>query len=293
LHTTGKIDTQIYGFLDVHFKVQMKILFVANVERKGTNHMNVLKTSIILAKVIMESQNNSMESVIIVVKLGTKLLIAGKMRKNASKRPKNWKSVKESGGAVVDQDSIEYVMSAIDSNNNESGNLAFGSDMSINELSNEEYWVGDTGATAHIMNTNTGMINIKSPVNNESMVMGNGSGSVASSIGDIEGTKVSKDGNQEFKLKITNIMYSKSCRFNLFSISRMVNEGWKLNGDNESLKLIKGKQQVTFDIKVATPKGFLHCTKVERDPVKVDLLELMKKLKKKKSKSKMNPNKKE
>jgi hypothetical protein len=46
--------------------------------------------------------------------------------------------------------------------------------LNINELSNVEYWVGDTGATVHIMNTNTGMISIKPTKNNESIVMGNG-----------------------------------------------------------------------------------------------------------------------
>jgi hypothetical protein len=47
--------------------------------------------------------------------------------------------VKESGGPAVDQDSIKYVMNAIDSNKNEVGTVAINSGIRINELSNENY----------------------------------------------------------------------------------------------------------------------------------------------------------
>ena len=192
--------------------------------------------------------------------------------KNAHKRPKNWKSSKESGGAAVDVEDVEYVLNAVDDDELkvilcEECHIAVEGEtkLSISDLSNEEYWVGDTGATAHIMNTKTGMFNIKNTKNNESMVMGNGSDSIASSIGDIKGCKIDKNGNNVHKIRITNIMHSDSCRFNLFSMSRMVNEGWKLSGDEDSLRLKKNEFELVFDIKVPTPKGFLYCMRVIRD----------------------------
>jgi hypothetical protein len=42
----------------------------------------------------------------------------------------------------------------------------------------------------------------------------------------------------------------------------MTNKGWKLDGDEESIRLKKGKLTICFDIKILTPKGVVDAMKL-------------------------------
>jgi hypothetical protein len=58
--------------------------------------------------------------------------------------------------------------------------------------------------------------------------------------------------------KITDVALMKSYPINLFSVTKMMREGWKFSGDGEKgITLSKGCNILSFDIPVATPKGGL------------------------------------
>jgi hypothetical protein len=47
-------------------------------------------------------------------------------------------------------------------------------------------------------------------------------------------------------------------KFNLFSIPKMLTQGWKLGGDGEQIWIFKEDAHIDFDIKIPTPKGALY-----------------------------------
>ena len=53
-------------------------------------------------------------------------------------------------------------------------------------------------------------------------------------------------------------------KFNLFSVTKLMKQGWTLNGDKNSLSLQKNGQKLTFDIEIPTPKGMLFAIYMER-----------------------------
>jgi hypothetical protein len=46
-------------------------------------------------------------------------------------------------------------------------------------------------------------------------------------------------------------------KFNLFSIPKMLTQGWKLGGDGEQIWIFKEDARIDFDIKIPKPKGAL------------------------------------
>jgi hypothetical protein len=139
---------------------------------------------------------------------------------------------------------------------------------SINSVFDEEIWVGDSGATTtDLTMINNYMTNIRPVKSNENMIMGNGNDICPSKVGNIIGKKVNKNGEDQVVVRIEEVMYSPKSRFNLFSLSKQLKKGWKLEGSSESIKLIKDKVVIEFDIKVETKKGVLYCMRVKRNPV--------------------------
>jgi hypothetical protein len=49
-------------------------------------------------------------------------------------------------------------------------------------------------------------------------------------------------------------------KFNLFSILKMLTQGWKLGGDGEQIWIFKEDAHIDFDIKIPIPKGALYAT---------------------------------
>lgn len=55
-----------------------------------------------------------------------------------------------------------------------------------------------------------------------------------------------------------DVIYSKTARFHMFSITKCIKNGWKLSGNSEKgLVIAKGDIEVKFDIKISTKTGVL------------------------------------
>jgi hypothetical protein len=107
-------------------------------------------------------------------------------------------------------------------------------------------------------------------------------------IGDLIGSIKMDDTDKQNRVKIEDMSYLPNGKFNLFSLTQLMSKGWSLEGNMDGLKLRKGNQVLTFDIKIPTPKGILFGIQIKRDgemicsgsngKVKVDIQEAHSKL---------------
>ena len=81
---------------------------------------------------------------------------------------------------------------------------------------------------------------------------------------DIDTTHSDKKGNSRFEVKITNVGYLPSSNYNLFSLSRLLAEGWTMQEDGNAITMTKGKRAIIFDIVIHTAHGALFCACFKR-----------------------------
>jgi hypothetical protein len=74
-----------------------------------------------------------------------------------------------------------------------------------------------------------------------------------------------KNGNVLNDAKITDVTHLPEGKYNLFSITKLQNEGWILSGDANAIWLTKGDVEIKFDIKIPTSKGVLYAMCHQRD----------------------------
>ena len=104
-------------------------------------------------------------------------------------------------------------------------------------------WIGDTGATSHMTNSNKGLTNVK--VINERIKMGNGKFMVATKKGTLPGTiKQSNGKNVHCSLEV-KVLPKTWC--NLFSITAVMKKGYELSSKGFKVKVKKGSFEFIFD----------------------------------------------
>ena len=81
----------------------------------------------------------------------------------------------------------------------------------------------------------------------------------------LKGKFYDKFGTEMGKATIKDVVHTPNSRFNLFSVTKRMQDGWILGGDKESMWLTKGDQKINFDIKISTPKGALFCIYFKRE----------------------------
>ena len=107
-------------------------------------------------------------------------------------------------------------------------------------------WVGDTGATSHMTNNDEGMFNCRA--SDSKVYIGDGKGLDIKKQGDLHvSTRV--DGKwTEFTMK--NVLYVPELNTSLFSITQAIQNGYKLNSENDGkhtkLVLSKSKFKLEF-----------------------------------------------
>jgi hypothetical protein len=169
---------------------------------------------------------------------------------NKNKRPKGYKTQSEKGTAAVDgTDIVEYILTSKDE-------MAF---PEVKELLDDpNIWIGDSGATVHMTPYQHGLVNTRKAKQNEAVTMGNKTVEKAQVIGDLPGTICDKHGNMKSKTVLQDVAYIPTAGYNLFSVTKLMDNGWDLSGDNKTgIVLSKDDKKVVFDIRIPTPKGVL------------------------------------
>ena len=187
--------------------------------------------------------------------------------KNVAKRPASWKSRADSTvGATISANeatnaSVEVLMSGFDVFQEDEVVECIMSGIevpnSLDVLNDPDIWIGDTGATVHSTPHDLGFVDIRSD-STTGIVVANGAKMPCSKIGTIKGSICDKEGHVVYETStLRDTVYVKNGTYNLFSLTKMVKEGWKLYGDVDKIELKKGAITITFDIKIQTPKGVL------------------------------------
>jgi hypothetical protein len=95
--------------------------------------------------------------------------------------------------------------------------------------------------------------------------MGNGDSESATVIGTLPGTVCDQYGNELNKVAIENVSYLPNGTFNLFSLTQMILKGWVMGNNKTSIWIEKGRNKVTFDLVIPTPKGMMFAMYFARD----------------------------
>jgi hypothetical protein len=179
---------------------------------------------------------------------------------NAKYRPKTWTSRQATESANIAHDGelgpkVELLLSNIDE-------VSHLHDM----LTQPDIWIGDTAATVHMSPHEHGMINMKKI--RGGITVGNGEVMMANKVGDIPCEMCDKYGNVLKKCIVTDVAVTRGSPFNLFSLTKMMKQGWTLGGDKiAGITLTKGEQTLKFDMPIETPKGVVYAMYMRRTEV--------------------------
>ena len=198
-------------------------------------------------------------------KKGHKKVDCWDMEENRSKRPQGYQVGNNGNNAGSSQ---EHAAASVSSNNVEFL-LVSGGQMTFPDsprfLKDPCVWIADSGATTHSTPHADHVALKKKAGAGSSLTMGNGVGENVTGFGDIQGTVCDKSGNKVSKTKLTDVSICPQSAYNLFSLTRMVEQGWIMSGDKNGISIKKGKSKVLFDIKISTPKGALYCMYLKPD----------------------------
>ena len=116
-------------------------------------------------------------------------------------------------------------------------------------LADPNVWIADSGATSDTTAYEIGMTNKKKASDKDTITDASGNNVTGKTVGDLKGFICNKQGNEIHDATIKQVVYVPGSNFNLFSLSKRLENGWKLGGDATAIWLAKGGNKITFDIK--------------------------------------------
>jgi hypothetical protein len=138
---------------------------------------------------------------------------------NKNKRPTGWKKKSERGLTVNDntETRIEYGWKSRDKL----------------QVKDSSIWIADTGATVHSTPHLELLNGKKLPEEDITVVMGNGNKEKVTTVGTVKSNAMNKNGKLQGSIALSGVMYSKNGRYNLLSVTKIMNSDWKLEGDEK------------------------------------------------------------
>ena len=97
--------------------------------------------------------------------------------------------------------------------------------------------------------------------NNVKVIMGNGTSAQSQIIGDVKGLICSMKDKTGICATLQNLAHAPEAKYNLFSITCMMNKEWKMVGDVNGIVLTKGDTKLHFNHKINTSLGCLFVIK--------------------------------
>ena len=128
-------------------------------------------------------------------------------------------------------------------------------------------WVADTGASCHITNSDSGAVLSK----DASLKMKQMRPSLdasrnrmkTSKLLDISARVMNYKTKEAMNITMVNCR-SGGSKFNLCSLTKMTDSGWKMSGDTTGIYLRKGKRTIHFNIPIQSPEGRSWAIKIVR-----------------------------
>ncbi len=117
--------------------------------------------------------------------------------------------------------------------------------------------VGDTGATTYLTFSKEANKNQREPTVTTTGIIGE---AIRPSIQmDIDCMHCDKHGNKQFDMTLTDVCHLQGSNLNLLSLSRILNQGWKMAATEDSIIMRKGALKICFDLVIPTKHGALYC----------------------------------
>ena len=98
-------------------------------------------------------------------------------------------------------------------------------------------FIADTGASVDSTGHLQGLINKKKPAKGDLITLPDGTKTATEIISDLRGTVCDNQGNRLTKFMLSKVRYSPENKFNLFSVTNRLMDGWDLGGDGKSIWL--------------------------------------------------------
>jgi hypothetical protein len=120
-------------------------------------------------------------------------------------------------------------------------------------------WIGNTGASCHLMNSDIGMYDvemIQSPIK-----IGNGKVLIMTKIGKKQITTQQQDASTQ-DLILTEVKFVPTLYVNLFSIGKVLKNGFDIGNKGVQIFLKKGTTKIVFDKIMSTKKGFVAAASI-------------------------------
>ena len=133
------------------------------------------------------------------------------------------------------------------------------SEFALKAATMTDLWIGDTGASCHLVTKDDGLINVKTI--NKKIKFGDGSILNAVKVGDLP-VIVEQRSGKKVKATLENVKVVPNMICNLFSILSCLKKGWNIGNEKRVLKLTKGKAVIKFDQQLETKTGFLAGVKM-------------------------------
>jgi Zinc knuckle len=125
-------------------------------------------------------------------------------------------------------------------------------------------FIADSGVTTHATASKMGMTNLRNGEDGEYIEIASGLHEAAMQIGDLSCVICNQHGQELQNVTLSDITYSPSLKFNLFSTTKLQCDGWKMIGDVNTITMQKGSMTLCFDIVVPTSKDAIYCVYLKR-----------------------------
>ena len=120
-------------------------------------------------------------------------------------------------------------------------------------MSDQNLFIADTGATCHIKTDSTGLTNLRKV--SKTVQMGQSSVKILFQ-GDYECEAHQTDGTVK-KVVLKDVRVAPGAGCNLLSLTRLLNNGYELKGNQKGLTAVRGKTSITFDQTIQAGSGYL------------------------------------
>jgi hypothetical protein len=160
-------------------------------------------------------------------KEGHKAADCWEKEENKDKRPKGYKVSTEKANAAVDNNSgggtVEFLLCGV--------TFPLQQDL----LDDPNVWIADSAATVHSTPHSISLTNVKEAKGSDTITMGNGDTEQANKIADIKSMMCNKYRVERGQATLTEVTILPTGKFNLFSLTKLMNNGWILGGDHETM----------------------------------------------------------
>ena len=121
-------------------------------------------------------------------------------------------------------------------------------------------WIGDTAATVHITPHEEGMVpNKDDKMKGLAITVGNWAQEITTMHGTIMGQMVNKNVIGVGTAILNDVVYSPQMKYNLCSLSWLMDDGWKMTGDTKGIMMVKKGHKLVFDVLVGSDTTSVYC----------------------------------